>query len=124
MSPSSLIIGGITVGFPFVMAAPLISEVLPDFLEEVVHLLQGSSAEPLEAQLRSLRIESMCDCGDENCASFATAAEVKVANVVELQALEGHLIIDLNADEKICFIEVLGRPDVRYLLEEYQESLK
>ncbi len=106
------------------MDAPLISEVMPDFLEEVVHLLQGSGAEPLEAQLRALRIESMCDCGDENCASFATTAEVKVANVVELQALEGHLIIDLNADEKICFIEVLGRPDVRYLLEEYQESLK
>jgi hypothetical protein len=106
------------------MAAPLISEVLPDFLEEVVHLLQGSGAEPLEAQLRALRIESMCDCGDENCASFATAAEVKVASVVELQAIEGHLIIDLSADEKICFIEVLGRPDVRYLLDEYQESLK
>ncbi len=106
------------------MNAPLISEVLPDFLEEVVHLLRSGGADPLEAQLRALRIESMCDCGDENCASFATAAEVKVADVVELQALEGHLIIDLNAEQKICFIEVLGRPDVRYLLDEYQASLK
>ena len=101
------------------MAAPLISDVLPDLLEEMVHLLQGSGAEPLETQLRKLRIESVCDCGDENCASFATAAEIKVDNVVELQPIEGYLIIDLNAAQEICFIEVLGRPDVKYLLEEH-----
>jgi hypothetical protein len=106
------------------MTAPLVSDVMPDFVEEMVHLLHGTGAEPLEAQLRAMRLESICDCGDENCASFATAAEVKVANVVELQAIEGHLIIDLNAAEKICFIEVLGRPDVRYLIEEYFASLK
>jgi hypothetical protein len=105
-------------------SAPLISEVLPDLLEEIVHLLQGSGAEPLEEQLRRLRIESICDCGDDNCASFATAAEVKVASVVELQPIEGYLIIDLNAAEQICFLEILGRPDVKYLLDEYQDSLK
>jgi hypothetical protein len=101
------------------MAAPLISEILPDFLEEVIYLLQGTGAEPLEEQLRALRIESLCDCGDENCASFATAGEAKVANTVELQPIEGHLILDLNSAGKICFIEVLGRSDVKYLLEEY-----
>lgn len=106
------------------MAAPLLNDVLPDLLEELVHLLKGTGAEPLEEQLRALRIESICDCGDDNCASFATAPEVKVANVVELQSIEGHLIIDLNAAEQICFIEVLGRPDVRYLIEEYYDSLK
>jgi hypothetical protein len=106
------------------MVAPLLTDVLPDFVEEMVHLLQGTGAEPLEAQLRSLRLESICDCGDDNCASFATASEVKVANVVELQSIEGHLIIDLNAAEQICFIEVLGRTDVRYLIEEYFDSVK
>ncbi len=107
------------------MAAPLISEVIPDFIEEIVYLLQGTGAEPLEEQLRTLRIESICDCGDENCASFATAGEVKVARVVELQSMEGHLILDLNEAEQICFIEVLGRSDVKYLLEEhYPESAK
>jgi len=106
------------------MAAPLLNDVLPDLLEELVHLLKGTGAEPLEDQLRGLRIESICDCGDDNCSSFATAPEVKVANVVELQSIEGHLIIDLNAADQICFIEVLGRPDVRYLLEEYYDSLK
>lgn len=106
------------------MNEPLISEVLPDFLEEMVQLLQGTGAEPLEEQLRSLRIRSICDCGDENCASFATASEVKVDSVVELPTLEGYLILDLNASEQICFIEVLGRPDVRYILDEYYESLK
>lgn len=104
------------------MTSPLISEVLPDLLEEMVYLLQGSGAEPLEAQLRQARIESVCDCGDENCSSFATSAEVKVASVVELHPIEGYLIIDLNAADQICFIEILSRPDVKYLLEEYNDS--
>jgi hypothetical protein len=104
------------------MPQPLISDILPDLVEEIVYLLQGTGAEGLESQLRALKIESICDCGDENCASFATAAEVKVAGVVELQPIEGHLILDLNAAEEICFIEVLGRPDVKYLLEEYYSS--
>ena len=104
------------------MSSPLISEVLPDFLEEIIFLLQGTGAEPLEQQLRALRIESTCDCGDGNCASFATAAEVKVAEVVELNPSEGFLIIDLNQAQQICFIEVLGRPDIKYLLEEHYQS--
>jgi hypothetical protein len=104
------------------MASPLISDVLPDLIEEMVHLLQGTGAEPLEQQLRALRIESVCDCGDDNCASFATASEVKVDSVVELQPIEGYLILDLNAAEEICFIEVLGRADVKYLLEEQYDA--
>ncbi len=103
------------------MPAPLISDILSDLLEEIVFLLQGTGAEALERQLRALRIESICDCGDENCASFATAAEVKVASVVELQPIEGHLILDLNEAQEICFVEVLGRSDVKYLLEEHYE---
>jgi hypothetical protein len=100
----------------------MMSDILPDLVEEMVYLAKQAGADPLEAQLRALKIESVCDCGDENCASFATAAEVKVANFVELQSMEGQLIIDLNADNQICFIEVLGRPDVKYLLEEYYDS--
>ena len=104
------------------MNSPLISEVLPDLLEEMVFLLQGTGAEPLEQQLRTLRIESICDCGDDNCASFATVADVKVNDVVELNPSEGFLIIDLNQAQEICFIEVLGRPDVKYLLEEHYST--
>jgi len=104
------------------MPAPLISDLLSDLLEEIVYLLQGTSAEPLEQQLRALRIESICDCGDENCASFATAAEVKVARIIELQPIEGHLILDLNDADEVCFVEVLGRNDVKYLLEEHCEA--
>ena len=97
----------------------MISEVMPDFLEELVFLLGQSGAPALGEQMRTLRIESLCDCGHEDCSSFATAAEVKVERTVELQAMEGILLIDLNGEEKICFIEVLGRPDVKYLLENY-----
>src|SRR5208283_153467 len=106
------------IGSP-TMAAPLISEILPDLLEEIIFVVRQTDAAGIEEQLRALRIESICDCGDENCASFATAPEVKVSRVVELQAMEGFLIIDLNAAGEICFIEVLGRPDVKYLLEEH-----
>jgi hypothetical protein len=101
------------------MPGPLISEVLPDLVEEMAFLLRERGAEPLCDQLRALHIESVCDCGDENCASFATAPEVKVASTIELQATEGFVIVDLNAASQICFIEVLHRPDVKYLLEEH-----
>jgi hypothetical protein len=101
------------------MPRPLLSEVLPDLVEEMAFLLREHGAEPLCEQLRALHIESVCDCGDENCASFATAPEVKVANTVELQATEGFLSVDLTAAGLICFIEVLHRPDVKYLLEEH-----
>ena len=104
------------------MAAPLVSDVLPDLLEEMVYLAKQSGADPLEGQLRALTIESVCDCGDENCASFATAPVVKVASFVELQSMEGQLIIDLDAENQVCFIEILGRPDVKYLLEEYYDA--
>ena len=105
------------------MSTPMLSEVLPDLVEEMAYLLKQQGSDPLEPKVRALRIESVCDCGDENCASFATAAEVKVADYVELQSMEGQLIIDLNAVGEICFIEVLGRPDIKYLLEEYYGAI-
>ena len=49
------------------MSAPMLSEVLPDLVEEMVHLLREQGADPLCEQLRALHIESICDCGDENC---------------------------------------------------------
>jgi hypothetical protein len=101
------------------MPKPLLSEVLPDLVDEMVFLLRERGAEPLCDKLRALHIESICDCGDENCASFATASEVKVASAVELPATEGFLIVDLNAAGEICFIEALNRPDVKYMLEEH-----
>jgi hypothetical protein len=106
------------------MEKPLLTDVLPDLVEEIAYLLKEAGADPLIDQIRAARMESICDCGDDNCASFATAPEVKVASVVELQAIEGNLIIDLNAAEQICFVEVLGRPDVRYLIEEYYDATK
>ncbi len=101
--------------------APLISEILPDFLEEMVYLLHQTGEAALGEQMRTLRIESLCDCGHEDCASFATAAEVKVDRTVELQSMEGILLIDLNAANQVCFVEVLGRSDVKYLLDDYSE---
>ena len=71
------------------MTAPMVSEVLPDLLDEMAALLKEAGADPLVDQLAKLRIESVCDCGDENCSSFATATEVKVHNHVELPAMEG-----------------------------------
>ena len=103
------------------MANPLISDILPDFLEEMVFLLRQSGDLALSEQMRTLRIESLCDCGHDECSSFATADEVKVDRTVELQSMEGVLLVDLNADDGICFIEILGRPDVKYLLDDYNE---
>jgi len=101
------------------MPAPLLSDILPDLVEELAYLMRQTGAEPLIEQLRQLRIESICDCGDDSCSSFATASEVKVAQTVELPAIEGFLIIDLDAEQRVCFVEILDRPDVKYLLEEH-----
>ena len=101
------------------MAAPLISEILPDLLEELIFVVRQTDAAGIEEQLRALRIESICDCGDDSCSSFATVSEVKVAQTVELPAIEGFLIIDLDAEQRVCFVEILDRPDVKYLLEEH-----
>lgn len=106
------------------MPAPLMSEVLPDLIHEMAALLKEAGADPLVDQLATLHIEEVCDCGDENCSSFATLGEVKVANHVELPAMEGMLIVDLNAANQICFIEVLNRPDVKYLMEEYYDAAR
>ena len=103
------------------MSQPLMSDILPDLVEEIAYLLKQTMAAPLEEQVRRSRIVAICDCGDESCASFATAAEVKVHRTVELDPIEGHLIIDLNSSDEICFVEVLERPDVKYLLEEYYD---
>ncbi len=101
------------------MPAPLLSDILPDLVEELAYLMRQAGAEPLVDQLRGLHIESICDCGDDSCSSFATGSEVKVAQTIELPAIEGFVIIDLNAEQQICFVEVLNRPDVKYLLEEH-----
>lgn len=101
------------------MPAPMMSDVLPDLIDEMAALLRQAGADPIVEQLAALRIEAICDCGDENCSSFATANEVKVHSTIELPAIEGYLIVDLNAANEICFIEVLNRPDVKYLLEEH-----
>lgn len=97
----------------------MVSDVLPDLIDEMAALLREVGAEPLIEKLAALRIEAVCDCGDESCSSFATLEEVKVDNAVELPVMEGYLIVDLNAANEICFIEVLNRPDIKYLLEEY-----
>lgn len=101
------------------MAAPMLSNVLPDLLDEMAALLREAGADPLVGQLATLRIEAVCDCGDQNCSSFATMSEVKVHKAIELPAMEGFLIVDLNAADEICFIEALNRPDLKYLLEEH-----
>jgi hypothetical protein len=100
----------------------MLSEILPDLLDEMAALLREMGAEPVLEKLAGLRIETVCDCGDENCSSFATLGEVKVESTIELPAMEGFLIIDLNAAGDICFIEVLNRPDVKYMLEEHYLS--
>ena len=121
-APAALLTAAVArLGLMATMAKPLISDVLPDFLEEVVFLLRQSGDMALGEQMRTLRIELLCDCGHDECSSFATADEVKVDRAVELQAMEGVLLVDLNAENRVCFIEILGRADVKYLLDDYKE---
>jgi len=83
----------------------MVSEVLPD-------LLDGNGGAAARSRRRSavsssfpkLRIESVCDCGDENCSSFADPrARSRSHNHVELPAMEGMLIVDLKRGQRDLF---------------------
>jgi len=101
-------------------------DVLPDLVEEIVHLLQGTGAEPLETQVRALRLESICDCGVTTTvrASRPPPRSGSPTSSSSNRSRGQSHYRSQPPPKKICFIEVLGRPDIRYLIEEYFASLK
>ena len=105
-----------------VTLGPLVSELFPEFTDEMVSALRLDGEEDLVAQLPGLAFWGRCRCDDDFCASFYTgprpigrwADEGNHKNVV-LAVDKGMVVLDL-VDRAIRYVEVLHRPDLKRLV--------
>ncbi len=96
--------------------APLLAGILPDLSAELDRLLREQHRPDLVEQLPSLRVTALCACEIEGCASFYTARPMKRWFRRGKQVPAGDLVVD-TIDGEIAFVEVLGRPEARAVLE-------
>jgi hypothetical protein len=95
--------------------APLVVDLVPELAEELERELRASGDSALADQVASLRMEKLCPCGDDFCATFATAlvpegsAKKKRYGV----PLAHHSLIVQVVDREIVEVEVLFRDELR-----------
>jgi hypothetical protein len=77
-------------------------EALPDVAEGIAEDLRDSGRDELAQQVPDLPMVSLCGCHDSFCASFHTGA----GNVDRTHAW-GDSIVDVDAEGKIVFVEIL-----------------
>ena len=105
------------------MGVPTVADLLPEFTAELKALLARVGRVELAEQLDRLPIVDRCHCGDDSCSHFYTATKPVAAygaghaNVL-LPAESGLIVVDTIAGA-IVAIEVLDRPDVKRVLDEY-----
>lgn len=104
---------------------PLLSELLPDLVDELAQGLLGEGRGDLTPQLRELVVESRCGCQQPDCATIYVAGGK--APLTEEQKRErgehwqetvpieadGHIAVDTDRYDRISGIEILGRSDIR-----------
>jgi hypothetical protein len=96
-------------------------ELLPAFAAELERALRADGKDELADQVAGLVIESLCGCGDDFCSSFYTGVRPVGAwgpalrNVTPAVAT-GMVILDV-VDDRIRYVEVLDRGDVKAVLE-------
>ena len=101
------------------MAAPLLTEALPQFAAELEKALHRDGVPSLAGQVGGLQLVDRCRCRDEFCATFYTVAKPRGPwrdlgkhENLEVSAESGMIILDL-VDGHIAAVEVLYRDDVR-----------
>lgn len=94
---------------------PLLREAYPEFVEELVRLLEAAGERSLAVVARDLRLVAECGCKDEFCQSVRTAPHppgepygAGHRNVM-LDPEEGMLVLDV-VHERIVYVEILDRP--------------
>jgi len=96
-------------------------DVFPEFVAELVALVEASSRPELAGQIPTLEVVDRCRCGDGNCAHFYTAPRPAGAypeghaNVL-LRARRGLIVLDVVGTDVVA-VEVLDRPDVKMRLD-------
>jgi hypothetical protein len=98
-----------------------LAEYLPELAEELKRCLNGAAEPVLAGQIDNVAIVDRCRCGDSFCGSIRTARKPNGAygdghRTVLLEPANGMLILDVVHD-RIVYIEVLYRPDVKERLD-------
>ncbi|MCT9079121.1 hypothetical protein [Streptomyces fulvoviolaceus] len=97
---------------------PLVREVFPELVDELVGLLEEEGERELAICVWDVRMVGACGCGDDFCQSIRTADHPDGRpygpshRCVPLLPSTGDLILDV-VDGRIVYIEVLGRPPLR-----------
>ncbi|MFD5437662.1 hypothetical protein ACFWJ4_36605 [Kitasatospora sp. NPDC127067] len=97
---------------------PLLREVFPDLLGELVDLLEEEGEHELAVAARGLRLVAECGCGDGFCQSFRTEPRPDGQpygpdhRCVPLSPAHGMLVLDVVGG-RIVYVEVLDREPLR-----------
>ncbi|MFP3967271.1 hypothetical protein SMC26_33575 [Actinomadura fulvescens] len=98
---------------------PLVRQVFPELVTELVALLEGEGERELALCAWDLRLVAGCGCGDDFCQSFRTEVHPQGQpygpghRCVPLTPSNGMLNLDV-VNGRIMFVEVIDRPPLRY----------
>jgi hypothetical protein len=94
---------------------PLVRDVYPDLVAELVELLAAEGEWELSISVRDVRMVDECGCGDDFCQSIRTADHPQGEpygpghRTVALLPAQGMLNLDV-VDGRIMYIEIMHRP--------------
>ncbi|MFE4600251.1 hypothetical protein ACFRKE_05285 [Kitasatospora indigofera] len=97
---------------------PLVREVFPELVSELVGLLEAEGENELAVCAWDLRLVEKCRCGDGFCQSFKREPHPdghpygRGHRCVTLLPSEGMLVLDV-VDGRIMYVEVLDREPLR-----------
>jgi hypothetical protein len=96
------------------LVGPTLAAAAPAFAEALAARLRERGRDELAEQVASLPIAARCDCGDDFCASFASASEPATAEreSVAVEGLETLVVLDV-VDGRITYVELLGSDELR-----------
>lgn len=98
--------------------SPLVREVFPELVDELVQLLEEEGERELAICVWDVRMIGECGCGDDFCQSIRTSDHPGGQpygpghRCVPLLPSSGDLILDV-VNGRITYIEILGRPPLR-----------
>lgn len=95
----------------------------PAFSVELRELIEQAGHPHLAEQVATLPVVARCTCGDHFCAQFYTAPPPEPAYPPSLENVlldpdRGMIVLDV-VGKKIVAVEVLGRPDVKAILDKH-----
>lgn len=94
---------------------PLVREVFPELVAELITLLGDEGERELAICARDLRLVEECGCGDDFCQSLRTSPHPQGQpygaghRCVPLSPAQGLLCLDV-VDDRIVYVEVVDRP--------------